>query len=167
MDISLKIQRATPENFAGFGRIVLPYSRPADFSCAEFDWWGNLAELSLGETAEVGIVEGKNLGSYEQKILEQHQNSVEVMIPTENDIFLVLAKPDAFSKETVDPSDFAAFYAPLGAMIVLDPGVWHQGPMTLADRARAFVIFRGKTGSDDKVELDMASRGLHLEVTGI
>lgn len=167
MEISLKIRRATPESIQEFGRIVLPNSRAADDVCENFNWWGNLAELALGENAEVGIVEAVDFGSFEQKELEQHQRTVEVMIPIENDIFIVAAKPDAFSKDAIDPSDFAAFYAPVGSMVILNEGVWHQAPMTLAKHAKTFILFRGNTGTQDKDVLKMADLGLRLVVAGI
>ena len=165
--IALRLERPTPDRFAPFGEIVLPHEKAPDFSCPEFDWREKLAVLPLGEAAEVGLVEAKNTGSYQQKTLEQHQNTVEVIVPAGNDIFLVLAKPGAFDRTEVAPEDFGAFYAPAGSMVVLREGVWHQGPMSLSDRAAAFVLYRGGTGAKDKRVLDMEELGLFITVAGL
>ena len=167
MELTLKMERATPQSFAEFGSVVIPHSREADFRCEEFDWWENLTQLALGENAEVGIVEAKNTGVYEQKTLEQHRCTGEVLIPVDNDVFLVLAKPDAFSKAERSPADFSCFYVTAGSLVSLKEGVWHQGPMTLSDSAKVFVLYRGGTGQTDKVVLVMADYGLHITVAAI
>ena len=163
-EIALTLQRATPQNFSDFGAIITPSGREAELSGEEFNWWEKRAVIPLGEEAEVGLVEAKNTGSYEQKTLEQHRFTSEVLIPVDNDVFLVLGRPEAFSGTGPQAADVAAFCIPRGCIVALKEGVWHQGPMTLADRAGVFVVYRGKTGIQDKVVRNMADCGVHITV---
>ncbi|HJD24696.1 MAG TPA: ureidoglycolate lyase [Firmicutes bacterium] len=165
MDISLKLKKVTDPSFAEYGQVVIPRAGTPDSSGPDHNWWDALAVVGLGD-ASFGVVEAINTGEYRQGSLEQHKHTKEIVIPVEKDVFLVVAKPDAF-EGAPDASKFAAFYAPAGAVVILNEGVWHKAPMTLSDRAACLVLYKAGTGANDKVVLDMAEQGLEIRVAAL
>ena len=165
MDISLKLQKITPENFAEYGEVIVPRAGTPDSSGPDHNWWDALALAELG-TASFGIVEAISTGDYHQASLEPHARTKAILIPVETVILRVLAKADAFEGET-DPAKFAAFYAAAGSVVILTEGVWHKAPMVLSGRASCIVLYRAGTGANDKVVLDMADKGLNIVVDSL
>ncbi len=160
MLIALKPQAADQAAFHPFGTLLMP-GQP-DFSCPEFTWQENLATLSLAD-AEIGMVVGQNTGSYIQKELERHLRSAELIIPVKEDILLVLAKSDAFD-HSPRAGDFAAFRVPAGCAAALHPGVWHQAPKCVAEKAPAFVLYAAGTGEKDKQVINLSAMGLEVSI---
>lgn len=160
MRISLKLVPATHENFQDFGTLLMP--KEPDFSCAEFDWHENLATLDMGKV-EFGQVVAKNIGSFEQKTLERHTATKEVLIPAKDDIILVLGKGKALEAPYIS-GDFAAFYVKAGWAVALHEGIWHQGPMCFVEKAPAFVLYAAGTGANDKQVVEMADLNLEIWV---
>ena len=165
MGISLKLRKITDPSFAVYGQAVIPRTGTPDSAGPDHNWWDALAVAELG-SASFGVVEAVNTGDYRQASLEQHRHTKEILIPVEKDVFLVLAKADAF-EGVPEPSKFAAFYVPAGSVVILNEGIWHKAPMTLADRAACIVLYKAGTGSDDKLVLDMAEQGLRIQVTSL
>ncbi len=161
MRINITVQGIASPTFAKYGSVTLPRCGDPSYACPEFNWWGSVASAELG-TASFGIVEAINTGAYKQRTLEQHKRTQEILIPTESEIILVLAKPDTVSTEILDPTGLAAFKAPRGAIIILHAGVWHQAPMTTAERSAVIVIYKDKTGENDKTVIDLESNGIDV-----
>jgi len=159
MIIELKIKKISKETFSSFGEF---YHRPEgeiSFSCERFDWFDRIAAVDLG-VASFGMVCPKYTGDFEQVALEQHKNTKEIYIPLDNDIIIVVANPGAFDGDSFRSEDFAAFHVPAGSMVIMNEGVWHEAPMTFASKAGVMVIYKDKTGENDKRLEEMKNHGI-------
>jgi len=156
MDYILKLQKANEANFAEYGMYIGGPNRAADHSENAFDWWNGLAKLDFGATASLGIVRAKYTGNFSQNIFEQHAHSIEVLIPLDNDIVIVVGKPCALNGDTCNHEDFAAFLVPKHSIVVLNKGVWHRAPMTFSDTANVLVLFKDNTSANDTKLIELS-----------
>ena len=153
--ITLIQQTPTPDNFAPYG-VYVEKAQPT-FSSASFDWHENLASFSIG-TAELGFVQVKCADPYQQQ-LERHMHTCEVMIPVNGELYVVLAKGEA-----VEEDDFAAFSLPPGCAAVLNAGIWHLAPKSKIIGTGAFILYTEGTGEKDKEIIELAERGLEVNI---
>lgn len=164
MEYKLKLQKITKESFKEFGHFqCTPPVGESSFSSDRFDWYDEIVKSDL-QVASFGMVCPKYTGKFVQPALEQHKKTQEIYIPLDGDVIIVVAKPDALDKQEFNESDFAAFHVPKGTMVIMDEGVWHEAPMTLNERTNVLVIYRDKTGEEDKKLIEMSDIDLKLEV---
>ena len=154
--ITLKPQRINHENFSGFGKVL--ETKIPTFYNEDFDWFENLSVFGF-DKVEIGLVRVRNNDDYTQKTLERHNKTVELIMPVENDIILVLAKGDADKVE-----DFSAFYVPVGSAAAINEGIWHQAPMCLPNNkvSSAFILYSEGTGARDKEQIVLKDRGFNV-----
>lgn len=163
MDINLKIKKISSQNFAEFGEFHYRPEGEVSFECGRFNWYDRITAVDFG-VASFGMVCPCYTGNFQQVALEQHKKTKEIYIPLDYDIIIVVAKPDAFDKNIITAQDFAAFHIPAGSMVIMNEGVWHEAPMTFASVANVLVIYRDKTGLEDKRLEEMANHKISIKV---
>jgi len=144
MEYELKLQKISKETFSQYGIYI---NRPADapaHSEESFDWWDNLAVFDFGGKVSVGIVRAKNTGDFQQNVFEYHRDSIEVLIPIDDDVIIVVG-----NSITEAPHGFDAFLVPRNGVVALNKGVLHRAPMCLNNKADTLVMFKEATASAD------------------
>lgn len=162
MEICLKTKKVDKVNFAPFGEFHYRPQGEVSFECERFNWYDRITAVDLG-VASFGMVSPCYTGKFEQVALEQHKNTKEIYIPLDSDIIIVVAKSEAFDKDRYNSEDFAAFHVPAGSMVIMNEGIWHEAPMTFASRANVMVIYRDKTGQEDKRLIEMKDCNLSIK----
>ncbi|AEE96950.1 ureidoglycolate lyase [Mahella australiensis] len=156
MNYDLKLQKINKDAFSPYG-IYLdgPVGTPAH-SENSFDWWNEFSLLDFGGKASLGMVRAKYTGDFCQNIFERHKQSIEALVPLNNDIIVVVGDADALNDGVCRPDNFAAFWVPRHTIVAFDAGVLHRAPMTLADSADVLVLFKESTSTSDTeiIELD-------------
>lgn len=172
-DILLAIREADAHTFAGYGSVV-PYpaldrTEPAyepSFAGDGFSWYGRLLRERFDGDLSFGMVVSEASRSFEQRIFERHQQTVELLVPLDGDVVLILGQTGAIARPlyaehrdgTVDPlleHRFGAFHVAAGQAVVLGRGVWHYAPLA-AQRTRILTCYREGTEVDDVDAVDLA-----------
>lgn len=161
MEINLKIRRITNENFCEYGEIIDISGEDPTFTCSRFEWYDRLGAWNLGK-ASFGMVCPVYTGDFSQPVLERHKGTNEIVIPLDEDVVVVVGKPDALEKSEPDKEDFGAFYVARGQAVVFSEGIWHEAPMTFAEKAKVIVVYRDGTGEEDKQLVNMEDVGLKI-----
>ena len=83
--------------------------------------------------------------------MECHYKTEELLLAAENDIVVIVAKPD-HTKQAPDETTVKCFYLKQGTGIILKPGMWHALPCTVAlTSSMTFIVFKKHTSySEDQ-----------------
>ena len=172
-EIELAIQQADGHNFAGYGSVV-PYpsfdrTEPAYEPTSTgdgFSWYGRLLRERFDDDLSFGMVVSEASRSFEQRVFERHQRTVELLVPLDGDVVLILGQTGAIARPfyaehrdgTIDPlleHGFGAFRVAAGQAVVLGRGIWHSAPLAV-QRTRTLTCYREGTERDDVDAVDLA-----------
>ncbi len=151
----LRCETIDPEGFAPFGQVISVYSREADASNDELQFWNRLSEMSYEGKTSISIVETYGKNGLDEFNLEQHTESEETLIPTD-DIYIVVALSDPADPKKPDIEAARAFKVPRQSAVTLGKGVWHHAPLTKEEVTRTFVVFQSTTPEEDFFMVDLA-----------
>ena len=171
--IQLTVQQTNAHNFAGYGSVV-PYplldrteaAYKPTFSGTGFSWYGRLLRERFEGDLSFGMVVPEASQSFEQHIFERHQKTVELLVPLDGDVVLILGQTGAIAQPlypehrdgTIDPlleQRFGAFRVAAGQAVILGRGIWHYAPLA-AQRTRVLTCYREGTERDDVEAVDLA-----------
>ncbi len=124
--ITKQIEELTLESFIDFGkfaRVVNPSTPKLGQKPVEF--FRDILQLDLGHStrASFSVLRAERRPEIIDA-MEYHNTAAEMNLPLDNDILLYVAPasaPDGFRSE-----DVRVFRVPLGTMVVINVGVWHQ-----------------------------------------
>ncbi|HAK45131.1 MAG TPA: hypothetical protein DCO79_04315 [Spirochaeta sp.] len=154
----------TESNFAAYGTIISGEGRAPDADVAELKFWNKLGVMVHGGNTSISIVQTYGRNGLVEETLEQHSTTGEALLPTE-DIFIVIALPDANDSKRPDFDTIKAFPVKKGSAVILNPGVWHHAPLTQAETANTFVAFYENTPTEDFFAYELKDEfGFYYEV---
>jgi ureidoglycolate lyase len=162
--MELVINDLTPENFAGFGKVIEQPSRPQDAEGPGWTWWGENALLEGdGKPYAVGYLDLKPT-DLSFSWAERHMNSDELVIPVTGDILVYAGPADHPDKPLKLPAleSFRVFRVRLGQAAILGKGVWHGAPLAVDSPAKAIVLLLQGSGRDDGYVVKFEDRPVRI-----
>lgn len=137
----LKVETATPENFAQFGRILSPEGRkrlPINTYGDKLDLYRE--DFSSDQPVEWFIFQGRKRWNG-VLFLERHQQLTQTFIPLGGKAFYTVVAPANCKEENGFPalSEMRAFIVPGDVAIQLHRATWHENPMPVQDDTRMLV----------------------------
>jgi ureidoglycolate lyase len=137
----LKVDVATPENFAQFGRLLTPEGRkrlPVNTYGDKLDLYRE--DFSSDQPIEWFIFQGRKRWNG-VLFLERHQQLTQTFIPLGGKAFYTVVAPANCKEENGFPalSEMRAFIVPGDAAIQLFRATWHENPMPVQDDTRMLV----------------------------
>jgi ureidoglycolate lyase len=137
----LKVEVATPENFAQFGRLLTPEGRkrlPVNTYGDKLDLYRE--DFSSDQPIEWFIFQGRKRWNG-VLFLERHQQLTQTFIPLGGKAFYTVVAPANCKEENGFPalSEMRAFIVPGDAAIQLFRATWHENPMPVQDDTRMLV----------------------------
>ncbi len=148
---TVKIQKATADALHSYGDFISSTGGEPAFDSEVFSFWNDLALGEFDGTESFGMVLTKT-GEMTAPMLERHLQTTETLVPLQEEIVLVLAKPSADPREDdwPDLDTLAAFRIPTGTAVTLKKGTWHYIPLVPGKSpARTLVVFRQGTPAED------------------
>ena len=145
---------ASDANFSAYGQYIATSLREANAIGEELCFWNKLAVMDHTGHTSISIVQTYGRNGLEEHTLEQHVDTSEVLIPTE-DIIVVAALSRADDPKKPDLDTIRAFSVPKGSAIRFKKGVWHHAPLTEAPQANTFVLFYEHTPEEDFLAYDL------------
>ena len=144
-----------------FGWIPLPDTDPRDGSHRlAFDWSDAHVNLVAHTLDEVVSVEG----GLRCDVLYRHDTHTQVLMPLDSDAVLAVAPAGIDFSHPTDADQVRAFLLRPQETIVLHKGTWHWGPFPLgADRVTLFNV-QGLRYPEDNTSVDLAGKGLSIDV---
>lgn len=143
----VKIEKATNENLAPYGDLVVTEGREKTFDSDVFSFWNDVSVGHFDGAASFGMVLTKP-GEMVAPMLERHLKTTETLIALDAEIVLVLAEPSRGDAPNLDTAK--AFSVPRGAGVTLKAGTWHYVPLVPSKvEARTLVVFRQGTPGED------------------
>lgn len=146
--IELECLHASDECFSEYGQFITTATRAADAAGEELSFWNKLAVMDHSGATSISIVQTYGKHGLEEHTLEQHTNTSEVLVPTD-DIIIVVALSDKERHNFPDLESVNAFRVPKGSAVRLKKGVWHHAPLTTKEVTNTFVIFYENTPEED------------------
>jgi ureidoglycolate lyase len=137
----LKVEVATPENFAPYGRVLTPEGRkrlPINTYGDKLDLYRE--DFSSDQPVEWFIFQGRKRWNG-VLFLERHQQLTQTFIPLGGKAFYTVVAPANCKEENGFPalSEMRAFIVPGDAAIQLYRATWHENPMPVQDDTRMLV----------------------------
>ncbi len=137
----LKVEIATAENFAAFGRVLTPEGRkrlPINTYGDKLDLYRE--DFSSDQPIEWFIFQGRTRWNG-VLFLERHQQLTQTFIPLGGKAFYTVVAPANCKEENGFPalSEMRAFLVPGDAAIQLYRATWHENPMPVQDDTRMLV----------------------------
>jgi ureidoglycolate lyase len=137
----LKVEMATPENFAPFGRILGPEGRkrlPINTYGDKLDLYRE--DFASDQPIEWFIFQGRKRWNG-VLFLERHQQLTQTFIPLGGKAFYTVVAPANCKEENGFPalSEMRAFIVPGDVAIQLNRATWHENPMPVQDDTRMLV----------------------------
>ncbi len=164
---TLTVQEISEANVAGYGRYIRTGQQDAAATLEAFSFWNKLAILDHASTS-IGLVQVHKQDEAISTIFEQHTKTTEMLLPTTDDIVLVLAKPDEADQKKIDLETVVALRLPAGDAIVLDKATWHFAPHALRGTVNVWVIFQEDTPDNDMFVRNVADEnGIRFLVEGM
>ncbi|MDD3790961.1 MAG: ureidoglycolate lyase [Sphaerochaetaceae bacterium] len=146
--IELECLHACDGCFSEYGQFITTATRAADAAGEELSFWNKLAVMDHNGATSISIVQTYGHHGLEEHTLEQHSNTSEVLIPT-NDIIIVVALSEKERHDRPDLESVKAFRVPKGSAVRLKKGVWHHAPLTTEAVTNTFVLFYENTPEED------------------
>lgn len=129
---TISVKPLTAEDFHKYGvyqNALKPTGESLGAPPAEF--FRDLVQLRLGGASVLSVsVLELTERPYIIDAMEYHNDCCEGMMPLDTDVIVQLAPP--VKGDTIPLEKVEAFYVPKGTLIVLNPGVWHESPYTVA-----------------------------------
>ncbi len=148
---TLPIENATTENSKEYGKLITLDGSNADYEDSTFSFTRDLFVQEFSDTVTFSMTMTFS-GNKITPLLEYHENTVEVLIPTDNDIVLIMA----LGKNKPEPATFKALKISCGDAFSFAPNIWHYAPLVVNDKsAKTFVVFNQSTPDKDKVCVDL------------
>ncbi len=147
-DKKLKIQDASTDALRPYADLADGTGKTPAADSAMFSFWNDLSVGDVsGAPVSFGMVKTKP-GELTAPMVERHLKTTETLVPLDEDIILVLAKPS--SGDSPDLDTLAAFRVQQGTAITLKKGTWHYIPLIAGKKqGRTLVVFRQGTPDDD------------------
>ena len=140
--------------FSEYGRWISADLRDADADIPELKFWNRLGLMEHQGDTSVSIVRTYGKNGLIEETLERHMKTGEALLPTE-DIIIVVALPADSSGEKPNLDTVKAFPVKKGEAVILHEAVWHHAPLTEADTADTFVVFKSDTPENDFLALEL------------
>ena len=131
-----------------YGQFITTATRAADAAGEELSFWNKLAVMDHNGATRISIVQTYGRHGLEEHTLEQHTNTSEVLVPTD-DIIVVVALSEKERPNVPDLESVKAFRVPKGCAVRLKKGVWHHAPLTTKEVTNTFVLFYENTPEED------------------
>lgn len=126
---------------------VEPVYKGSDFSFIK-----NIAENKFAGLVSFSVVDVTKGANNITPVLEHHRKTKEVLIPTQSEIVLILAKGDDVKP---DLNTAKALLLRQGDAFMIDEGVWHYAPLTQEESSKVFVVFTSTTPDEDMYAVDL------------
>jgi len=148
--MNVKIQKATPESFGRFGRVVSSPSGAPTAEAEEFKFWSDIANYRIQGETEIGLCTVYAQPKMAVSGVERHLRTPEILIPVDAPFVLpVLLEGDS-------EGNVAAFKVDLGEAVVINDGVWHGACLPVGKKESTyFVIFQRGTPHEDVAKKDI------------
>lgn len=144
--MAIKVEHLSSEGFAPFGKILGTSDFPDAPESEDFGWRDMSTGLKLAEQNCTGLLNCK----YREMTISQmecHLKTPEVMVLLDGDSVLCVAPSHV---KAPDEQRVKAFYVKQGTALMMDIGVWHCIPFSIAESgAKYLILFRDGTGADD------------------
>jgi ureidoglycolate lyase len=138
---SIKAEALTVEKFLPFGfyaRVINPEAERLGAVPVEF--FRDMVQQDLGTATTPSFstcrVEPRDLVI---DVSEYHDTTGEAMLPLDNDV-LIHVGPATPHTGAVPLDKLRVFHVPVGTLVVIRPGVWHNAPFTLNDKPANVLI---------------------------
>jgi ureidoglycolate lyase len=150
----MSIQRATPDSFAPYGKVVLAPAAEPTAADASFRYWSDLAHYGIDGETEIGLCTVYRQPEPRVTWMERHDRTPEFLIPIDVPFLLpVMGDGENVEVFRVDP----------GEAVVIATGVWHSACHPVdADEATYFVVFRRGTPAEDVIKQDIEPVGVSV-----
>jgi ureidoglycolate hydrolase len=140
--MKLVARRASAEAVARFGAVVLAPSGEPTSESAAYRFWSDLAHFRVEGETEIGICTVFARPGVPIASLERHARTPEILVPIDAPFAVPLMRDG--------DAGVSVFQVELGEALVIDPMVWHAGPVPVGQaRSSYFVIFRRGTPHED------------------
>jgi ureidoglycolate hydrolase len=152
--------------FAPFGAVVDRPDRPVDASGPGWSWWGENELLAASDRGYgigyLDLVPGPAGFDW----AERHMASQELIAPLGGTCLVYAGPPECLDQPAALPplDRFRVFRVQPGQAVILAAGVWHGAPLADGGPARAMVLLRKGTGSDDTVVVRFANEAVGIDV---
>lgn len=142
--MNVKIQKATPESFGRFGKVVSAPTAAPTAEAEEFKFWSDIAHYQIQGETEIGLCTVYAQPKMAVSGVERHLQTPEILIPIDAPFVLpVLLEGDS-------EENLVAFKVDLGEAAVINEGVWHGACLPVGKaESTYFVIFRRGTPHED------------------
>ncbi|MBI9109005.1 MAG: ureidoglycolate lyase [Spirochaetales bacterium] len=161
---TVKLSPMSAEAFSEYGTFISGGIKAPDADIPELKFWNRLGVLGHAGDTSVSIVQTYGKNGLLEETLESHFNTGEALLPTE-DIFVVVALAEKNNPQKPNLETIKAFPVKKGEAVIFSPGVWHHAPLTEAETANTFVVFKSDTPETDCLALELKDEfGLYYEV---
>lgn len=157
----VRAQRLTEAGWAPFGWIPVPDTDPRDgASRLAFDWADAHVNFIGHHVDEVAPVEG-GLRCDE---LFRHDTHTQVLMPLDGDAVIAVAPAPIDFSESGHTEEVRAFLLHPQETVVLHRGTWHWGPYPIGRELVTLFNVQGLRYSEDNARVDLAAKGLSIEI---
>lgn len=155
--MKVQAQRIDPENFAQFGKVVIPPQSEPTAQSREFKFWSDIASYEISGETEVGLCTVYQQPETAVTGVERHMRTPEILIPMDAPFVLPVLLEGAPEQE------LGAFQVNPGEAVIINPAVWHGAclPVGVA-QSSYFVIFRRGTPNEDVAKKEVAKIALNF-----
>lgn len=151
----------TEVDWAPFGWIPLPNTDSRDGAeRLSFEWDDVHVNLIGHDLDEVASIEG----GLRCDALFRHRTHTQVLMPLDGDAVIAVANAAIDFSEARHADQVKAFVLQTHEAVVLHRGTWHWGPFPIGSRRVTLFNVQGLRYREDNSSVDLAGRGLSVDV---
>lgn len=147
---TVALKKYTADQLKPYGRLISLDGKSPAFKSDAFSFIRDLGIVAFSESVSFCMVESRPAAQGLTPVLEIHEKTEEVLIPTTEPVVLVLAlgsgKPDL--------NTLVAFTLQPGTAFAVAKGIWHYAPIS-EKPAKTFIIFNQSTPDKDLIQVDL------------
>jgi len=158
---SVEARKLTEGDWASFGWLPVPDTDPTDgVHRLEYEW-GDPHLNIIGHTkSEIPVIDG----GLRCEMLYRHTTHTQVLMALDHSCVIAVARPGSVLEAGEGVGSIEAFVIEPLQPLVLHRGTWHWGPFPIrADEVRLLNV-QGLRFAEDNEMLDLAGRGLAVDV---
>jgi len=143
--MTLGIEKVTSENSSQFGTYIQIRDAQPAYKGEDFSFFKNLGVVPFSEDTGFSVVETYMDQTAEISGLERHKDSCEIIIPSDQNIILILGT----GADCPDTDSLKALEIEVGTAFVVNKNVWHCAPISTGAKTNVFILLNQNTPDTD------------------